>query len=657
MTCKKGITDKKSVMNEDNGPTYDELRTKCDDLQKQVAHSLVVEQDLINIRDSLDRDLTRFTTIQSYNQKAIRSDSLQDFAEITAEAIIEAFEVECSAMLMYDKTNNMLMPLEVFGIEKGLKVKYQLDMDWITAKELLTGGKAFIEQIRPGIEPWHSLGLSQVIICPFYDNDGGLQGLLIGGISTEKKAYYGKMTEELIPSFVVFTQQMSSLLHNLHSQEVIRGQVMALSQANIELSEKTQRLQAAKKELEEINRNLKRMVNELSSLHTIGTAITSIFNTDQLLDIVLKTVVQDLGYDRAMIMLVDRQKNVLRNGKSVGGTEEMGKFVDTLEIPIKEGDGGLSRVVISGEPILVVDVESNDEKLNVDIMTALKTKSFLAVPLKTGEKVIGVMVVDNFRSGIRLTQNDESLLSTLASQVSISLENAKLVQQVTTSERLSAIGEMAAGIAHEIRNPLTSIGTLVDILENQTKGGDPLLFTGIKEEFRRLQDIITRFLNYAKPYTPERSPSNVNLLLEEVVSLLENDESHPGVVIERHFHGTIGSLSIDCDNIKQVFWNVILNGLQAMTGGGTLTVCSRDLGDRVEVEVLDEGPGICQEDLNRIFEPFYTTKDKGTGLGLPIAEKIIKAHGGTMTVESELGYGTKVTLNLPKSISSDCFLE
>jgi signal transduction histidine kinase len=410
-------------------PTYDELKALCDNLQRQITRSLVVKQDLIDTRSGLDRDLARFKAIQSYSQKVIHAANLQDFAEITVESIIEAFELECSALLLYDKSERCLKPAAVFGLGVS-EDKCRLDWEWLSSQGLLKGRSAYIEHVQPEMEPWCSAGLYQVIISPFYDGKEELEGLLLGGISTKKQVYYDEIKEESVPSFMVFTQQMSSLLHNLESQQVIRDQVEALTQAYSQLQEKTEKLQTAQKQLEETNRYLKRMVNELSSLHATGTAITSILDMDHLLDTVLKTIVHDLGYDRAMILLVDEQRNVLKDGRGMGTTEEMDDYIKNLERPIRKGGGVLVQVVMSGSPVLVSDVKDTDMKIDMDIVRTLKTKSFLAVPLKTKEKVIGVMAVDNFKSKAKLTERDERLLSTLAGQVAISIENARLYDRM-----------------------------------------------------------------------------------------------------------------------------------------------------------------------------------------------------------------------------------
>jgi class 3 adenylate cyclase len=229
--------------------TYDELKTRYEDLQKHTTRSLKIEQDLINARDSLDRDLTRFKTFQTYSEKVLYATRLQDFAEITVESIIEAFEVECSALLTYDKTNNSLKAEATFGFE-DFGVGQILDIDWIASKGLLKGGNAFIEKIDPDTHSWGSLRLCQVILSPYNDYEGDLRGFVLGGRTVRNQAYYDEIKQEMIPAFMVFAQQMSTLLQNFESKEYLDSTVQ----------ERTKELKAANIELTKINEDLEQEI-------------------------------------------------------------------------------------------------------------------------------------------------------------------------------------------------------------------------------------------------------------------------------------------------------------------------------------------------------------------------------------------------------------
>jgi len=270
--------------------TYNELKAGYEVFQKQATRSLIIKQELIHAKDSLDRDLARFRTIQTYSEKAIHAGSFEEFTEITVESIIETFEVECSALLTYDKTKNSLMAEAAFGFEE-LELGYPLKIDWLRAKGHLKGGNAFIEKINPETRPWGSLGLCQVILCPYDDSKGDLRGFLLGGRTERNQAYYDEITQEIIPSFMVFAQQMSTLLQNFESKEyldrTVQKRTKELKATNVELAktnedlqqEITKRMQTedklrlAEQEATELSEFLKKMFGRYLSTEVMNSLI------------------------------------------------------------------------------------------------------------------------------------------------------------------------------------------------------------------------------------------------------------------------------------------------------------------------------------------------------------------------------------------------
>ena len=236
-------------------PNNDELVARCDDLQGQVIRFLKVEQDLIHTRNQLDRDLARFKAIQSYSQQIMHAESMDEFAEITVESVIETFEVECSAFFSYDNTENCLKMKGMFGFESNY-LDCQLDGEWIASRGISQEGNVIIENISPGSDPLGSMGLSQVIISPYHDDNNNLDGILMGGVSEGKKDYYDKISKELIPSFMVFTQQMSSLLQNFNAKRYL----------NEKVQRRTAEVVKQKKEIEGKNVVLEDQKEELHSM-------------------------------------------------------------------------------------------------------------------------------------------------------------------------------------------------------------------------------------------------------------------------------------------------------------------------------------------------------------------------------------------------------
>ena len=235
--------------------TKEELVARCDDLQGQVIRFLKVEQDLIHTRNQLDRDLARFKAIQSYSQRIILAESMEEFAEITVESVIETFEVECSAFFSFDEQKKCLNVLSMFGFEEDPE-DCQLDSQWIASRDKLKEGMVIIENVTSDSEVMGSMGLSQVIISPFHGENKNLNGILLGGISESKKGYYEEISEELIPSFMVFTQQMNSLLQNFEAKRYL----------NEKVQRRTAEVVKQKKEIEVKNDVLENQKEELQSM-------------------------------------------------------------------------------------------------------------------------------------------------------------------------------------------------------------------------------------------------------------------------------------------------------------------------------------------------------------------------------------------------------
>jgi signal transduction histidine kinase len=240
-------------------PSYDELKTRCDDFQAQIIRFLKVEQDLVDARSKLDRDLSRFKSIQTYSQRVINAISLEEFASITVESVVETFEVECCAFFIYDKDGNILTVKSQFGFDKEIKNEWQLNSEWIFSKGFQKNGKVIIDQVVSDSIPFGKAGLYKVILSPYYDEDGNLHGILTGGVSNTKKAYYDEITEELIPSFMVFTQQMSSLLRNFEARQFL----------DMKVQQRTAEVVKQKKEIEDINEELKQQSEELQTTNEV----------------------------------------------------------------------------------------------------------------------------------------------------------------------------------------------------------------------------------------------------------------------------------------------------------------------------------------------------------------------------------------------------
>jgi signal transduction histidine kinase len=230
-------------------------------------------------------------------------------------------------------------------------------------------------------------------------------------------------------------------------------------------------------------------------------------------------------------------------------------------------------------------------------------------------------------------------------------ESVRLHARLSDAERLATTGELAAGMAHEIRNPLAAIVNATALLTDEaglTPEERSATVAALRTEARRLNRILSDFLQFARPQHARRAPADIREVVQHVSALIRDDRSRASRVDVRvAVDPAVPRFAFDRDQMTQVLWNVALNGVQAMNGRGRLSVDVAREDGHVALAVSDTGPGISHETLPRVFEPFYSGKPNGSGLGLTIAERIVAAHGGRIDIESPPGGGTRVTLRFP----------
>jgi two-component system NtrC family sensor kinase len=226
---------------------------------------------------------------------------------------------------------------------------------------------------------------------------------------------------------------------------------------------------------------------------------------------------------------------------------------------------------------------------------------------------------------------------------------------VAESERLATIGQLAAGVAHELNNPLTGILLYCDVVLNEMPKDSPQRenLEKINNEAMRCKSIIRGLLDFARPKMPEIKASSINQILESTLSLVKNQPIFLNISVENNLDANLPLIEIDPDQIQQVFMNIIINAAEAMKDKGDLSIKSQLSRDNkyIEISFSDSGPGIKPEQLKRIFEPFFTTKETshGVGLGLAVSYRVIKDHKGSIDVISEVNKGTTFIIKLPLS--------
>ncbi len=301
----------------------------------------------------------------------------------------------------------------------------------------------------------------------------------------------------------------------------------------------------------------------------------------------------------------------------------------------------------------------------------------ITFPLIGEDRVLGFWNLWDDRVAEAYSSDEIAAMLEVAERAAVVIENSQLIERMRERDRLAALGEMAAGLAHEIRNPLGAIKGAAQYLNPAyPRADDGELMQVIIEEVNRLNGVVSEFLDYSRPLKPALLPVDLNEILQRTVKLLESQGLPSGVQVKLSLDPELGPALGDAEQLKQVFLNLALNAVQAMPKGGTLTVRSQLLpaafrftqvgrmgsnggdernadgeGRTLEVRFQDTGGGIPEDARERIFIPFFTTKAKGTGLGLAISQRIVRAHGGSISVESRPSFGSEFIVRLAAATS------
>lgn len=227
-------------------------------------------------------------------------------------------------------------------------------------------------------------------------------------------------------------------------------------------------------------------------------------------------------------------------------------------------------------------------------------------------------------------------------------EKVEMEAQLRKSDTLNILGELAAGIAHEIRNPMTALKGFIQLLENSTGDAHSLYFQVIKTELQRIDSIINEFLILAKPQAIKYLYTNISKIMKETVDLLTAQAVLHDVQFRTIYDENFPDILCEPNQLKKVFINIIKNAIEVMPKGGFVTITTSEApGNMIHISIKDEGEGIPADKIKKLGEPFYTTKERGNGLGLMVSFKIIEEHGGKIEVESEEGHGTTFHIYLP----------
>lgn len=414
---------------------------------------------------------------------------------------------------------------------------------------------------------------------------------------------------------------------------------------------------------------LQRRSEELEALVRIGGELNQRLGLDDLADLILVIASQEFDAAFAELVLFDPHGAPILLCDSQQGIVNPANALATLADPYSL----LSLVYHSGEPILLPGEDPNPEVLAH--LDQHNLSSAMASPLRHHGQLLGALVI-GAGSNRRLGASDLRMLRSIGEQAALAVRNAQLYAELQNyaqtledkveqrsrelqaaqaelirTEKLAALGRMAAGIAHEVNNPLQPILNCLEVAIEDSENGDQAdteVLRVAEKEVQRIKSIVSRLLDFARPSASEKSSIDLQALVGEVLLLTAKQLERAGVQVTPTFQD-VPAVSGNATQLKQVVLNLVLNAMEAMPDGGELAIALYPERDGAVISVEDNGIGMDEETVAQIFDPFYSTKGEGTGLGLAVTYGIIEGHGGVIQVDSRPYQGTRFTIWLPSA--------
>jgi signal transduction histidine kinase len=424
------------------------------------------------------------------------------------------------------------------------------------------------------------------------------------------------------------------------------------------------------------------------------------------------TAKEGLGFNRAFLLLVNEQEKMLEGKTAIGPSsldealriwtdlntrhlsfpqllasfdEEwqhrdiyVNQIVRKIRIPLTERSHLLIQLVNRMQPE-IIDYQAPNESNPGEVLKLLEAQSFAAVPLLFRNRCLGLLLADNLITHKEITTGNLEMLQTLANYASSAIEHARLYEEVRSrikeserhiheleamqnrlmrSKKLSELGELASKMAHEIRTPLVSIGGFANaVLKKQSSDSEHYEYLKIiVDEVRRLEAIISDVLAYVSPGIPRTQPSDLKVILDQVLFMLSTSFQNRGVHLSFSAADDVPEICVDPDQMKQVFMVILNNAIESMPEGGQLAISMSRQNELMHISISDTGVGIPGDKVDKVFDAFFTTKSTGSGLGLNIASQIITNHKGSIYIESKVGVGSTFVINLPITSRKEAIL-
>ena len=388
---------------------------------------------------------------------------------------------------------------------------------------------------------------------------------------------------------------------------------------------------------------------KLEKIVYLNTLMNQTNDFNELLNIILRETEKLFDVEGTSILLEDKETGKLFFYISTGEKKDV---LNTIQMC--RGEGVCGYVFDTGKILVENHPETSTMFSNkVDKQSKFITKNLLCVPLKINENIIGVIELVN-KKNRDFTQGDVEFLDAIAIQISLTLERARMVEEMIKSERLASIGETVAGLAHCIKNILNGLRGGAFIVNKSIKKIESekleLGWEMVQININKISALALDMLHYSKERIPQVESTDLNKLLEEVIELMRQNAEEHNISIEKTLQPGLGNIEIEAKGIYRCVLNLVSNAIDALEcrEKGIVMVSSKREKDFVRIEIEDNGCGVDEELQKKLFTKFFSTKgSKGTGLGLPVTQKIIHEHKGTISVSSKKDVGTKFVINLP----------
>jgi signal transduction histidine kinase len=425
-------------------------------------------------------------------------------------------------------------------------------------------------------------------------------------------------------------------------------------------------------EVSRLNQELNIRIRQLTAMQETGKAILSVLDIERLLGVIMNLLSSVCQINRGIIMLVNEENSCLEYIHGIGFDHPTFEAIKDYKVPLDRVSNMLVRVASTGRSEYIPEIKESSLKRDNILLRQGRPVSAFVVPLITRSKVIGVMATDGI-DGKGIPPETREILEIFAPQIAIAIGNAKLYRRLqdkmeelkhsqallSRSEKFSFLGNLAARLAHEIKNPMTAIGTFIQLLpykyDDEEFRRD--FYKVAMEETMRVNNLINELLDLVRPKESNFAFGDLHDLIDKMVLLVSPQSRGKRIEMSRQFDETLGQVWMDSEKIKQVILNLLSNALDFTAQGGRIEVITRNHSEKdghrsALIQVKDSGVGIPASDINRVFDPYFTTKHKssmhkGTGLGLFIAYQHVQDHGGAIEVKSKLNEGTAFLITLP----------